>query len=150
MHKLKILVITILSLCALLTAAGGQNTEPDIVGTWIAVDGSGVTFQGETNSIDDGQFVVTIIEQNGPTFLGSFRWSLSQSFGHLHDGTQNTNKSAELFLGTFSSDGVSFVVADYPDTGYWFGRMLDNDTMELLTVESGPFAYAGRWVYKRQ
>ena len=40
-------------------------------------------------------------------------------------------------------------MADSPDTGYWFGRLLDDGSMELRYVESGPRAAAGYSVMRR-
>ncbi len=146
----RVLIVVLLAFLPTLAGANGHAGVPDILGTWTATEGTGLTYQGKTTSTDNGHFEITIIEQKGPTFVGFFRWSLTKEFDHLHDGTRRTNRAAEMFLGVFSGDGKSFIVADHPDTGYWSGRMLDNDTMELLTVESGPHAFVGRWIYERQ
>ena len=144
------MIIILLALFPPLAFANGHNVMSDILGTWVAFEGTGLTYKGKTMSADNGHFEITIIEQQGPTFVGFFRWSLSKGFDHLRDGTRRTSQAAEMFLGVFSGDGESFMVADHPDTGYWSGRMLDDDTMETLTVESGPHAFVGRWIYKRQ
>lgn len=126
-----------------------QSDFPNIVGTWAIASGTVITHDGKILSLTDmpaGDVVITV--QEGPVFRGAYRWQHPEGT-ELNDGETTTNRAEEAFIGVFSGDGVSFTMADTPDTAYWFGRLTDDGGMELQYIESGPHAAAGYSVMRR-
>ena len=126
-----------------------QSQFPNIVGTWEIASGSVITHDGKVLSLTDmpaGDVVIWMLD--GPVFRGAYRGDLPYGT-ELHDGEKTTNRAEEAFIGVFSGDGVSFTMADTPDTAYWFGRLTDDGGMELRYIESGPNAAAGYSVMRR-
>jgi len=147
---LKRTLLTISLLLLIGSGANGQETPPNLVGVWHPVDGMLITYQGDVLPMGgDPSWEVEIISQEGPVFSGTYRWSHPESV-ELHDGESVTNMAEEAFLGVFSGDDVSFVMADTPDVAYWFGQVLAEDRIELRYIESGPHAAAGVSVLERR
>ncbi|MEM7694245.1 MAG: hypothetical protein AAF318_07325 [Pseudomonadota bacterium] len=129
--------------------ANAQSAFPNMVGTWGIISGQVITHEGKVLSLSDMPGGEVIVEaQTGPTFRGIYRWEHPEETV-LHDGEDTTNAAEEAFLGVFSANGRTFVLADTPDRGYWFGEFLENGDVVLRYVESGPFAAAGYSVMRR-
>jgi len=133
--------------------AVAQDTIPDILGFWDGVEQSGVAFDDrsgwdEPTSVNEFE----ILEQTGHAFSGVWRWSLIPETltrtGFID--SEEAIGAEEVLLGVFSGDGVSFVIAEHPDAGYIFGRMIDANRMEIMYVEAGEFALAMRHVFERR
>ncbi|MCP4383393.1 MAG: hypothetical protein GY798_18565 [Hyphomicrobiales bacterium] len=133
-----------------LTAALAQNSEPNLVGTWVYVEGDGITYKGKSEVKPEIEVIFDIEEQHGRVFKGTYSWSFPDTHGHLHDGTKHTNASTTGIVGVIGIDGTTLTIADHPDTGYHFGSMVDADTIEFVSVESGPQAVAAYGLLKRQ
>lgn len=152
---------TILAVCgmlAVLSAPGAlaQSTVPDIVGHWDAIEDNGADHDGdlwnEKASPDQtGSIIIEIAKQSGHAFNGTFRWSFpGVTDPATHDGTQHTNQANEAIFGVFTGDGASFVIVEHPDTGMMFGRILDDNRLEVVMVESGEHAFASRTIFERR
>lgn len=156
-----VILRTILAVCGMLAvlsapSALAQSTVPDMVGHWDAIEQNGAGHDGNMWNEKAGpdqtaSIVLEIAEQTGYAFIGTLRWSFPDVTDPAsHDGTQHTNQANEAMLGVFSGDGASFAIAEHPDTGVRFGRMLDDNRLEIVTVESGEHAFATRTVYVRR
>lgn len=131
--------------------AFAQSTIPNIVGLWDSVEDSGAIYGGRMWDEATGDVEIEITEQTGHAFIGTLRWSFPQADDpRTHDGTEISNQSSEDLLGVFTGDGASFVIVEHPDAGIMFGRVLDNNRLEIVYAESGEHAAVNRAVYQRQ
>ncbi|MEO1224626.1 MAG: hypothetical protein AAFX92_10390 [Pseudomonadota bacterium] len=143
------LLLGLLALMATMCLANAQDTIPDITGVWQTASGQILTHEGEVldlTAMPSGDIVIEM--QEGPLFFGFYRWHHPDGT-RLDDGVAETNRAEETMLGVFASDGRSFIMADTPDQGYWFGIVLDENRIELRYLESGPFAAAGTSIMER-
>lgn len=125
--------------------------EPDLTGTWVGVSGVKRTTGGDDVMIGDSStLVITIASQNGAVLSGSYSWEHPETMQDMHDGEKVTHRSEETFVGVIHHDGKTITLADHPDTSYLSGALVDANTMELVIVESGPYAIAGRMTVARQ
>lgn len=131
--------------------AFAQSTVPNITGVWHTVESSGAVYGGQMWDEASGEVDIEITEQMGYAFTGHLHWSFPDVENpRTHDGAAVSNQSSEDLLGVFSGDGASFVIAEHPDTGVMFGRVLDDNRLEIIYAESGEYAIVGRSVYQRQ
>ena len=143
---------TLLGLLAILAATGlasAQDTTPDITGVWQTASGRVLTHEGAVLDLEhmpSGHLVIEM--QEGALFRGYYHWDHPEGT-RLDDGEAETNRARETMLGVFAGDGHSFIMADTPDQGYWFGIVLGENRIELRYVESGPFAVAGTSIMER-
>ncbi|MEM7444420.1 MAG: hypothetical protein AAF414_13930 [Pseudomonadota bacterium] len=146
---MKRLMLTFFAFMAMSGAAIAQDTIPDITGVWVPTSGQIITREGALLSLTDMPRNEVVIEmQDGALFRGLYRWHHPEGT-RLDDGETETHMAEEMLLGVFGGDGRSFIIADTPDNGYWFGAVLDDDHIELRYVESGPHAVAGTSVIER-
>ncbi|MCP3952945.1 MAG: hypothetical protein GY697_12125 [Desulfobacterales bacterium] len=142
--------VSILLIILPLTGATAQVYQPNLVGEWLFVENDGISYKGKAEGGGDTRLVLNIKEQHGRLFKGTFSWLLSENNDHLHDGTKYTHKSTEDIIGVIGYDGTTLTIAEHPDTGYQFGKLIDENTLELVLVESGPHAIAAYALAKRQ
>ena len=143
------LLLGLLAVLATTGLARAQEPIPDITGVWQTMSGQILTHEGEVldlTAMPAGDIVIEM--QEGPLFRGYYRWHHPDGT-QLDDGVAETNRAQETMLGTFAGDGRSFIMADTPDRGYWFGIVLDENRIELRYVESGPFAAASSAIMER-
>ncbi|MEM7443524.1 MAG: hypothetical protein AAF414_09375 [Pseudomonadota bacterium] len=136
------------------SVALAQSTVPNIVGHWDAVAGSGAIYGGElfdSPAGPSGTVFIEITGQTGYAFVGTYNWDTPSDEEPLtHDGTEHTHQASEDIVGVFRGDGASFVMAEHPDTGMMFGRMLDDHRLEVIVAESEEHAIVIREVYERR
>jgi hypothetical protein len=146
-------ILTAFSLLAILFSpvALAQSTVPDIVGQWDAVEGSHAIFTGEMGNEMAGTIEIDVAAQLGYAFNGTLSWSrFDPEDPPTHDGTEQTPEAVEDIMGVFTGDGASFIIVEHPDTGMMFGRILDDDRLEIIIAESGEYALASRHVFVRR
>ena len=56
----------------------------------------------------------------------------------------------EAFIGVIAADGTGFHVAEVGDPGWYDGRIIDSDTIEITYVESGTVPVLHRTTLQRQ
>lgn len=130
-------------------AASAQSEIPNITGAWQIVSGDVITHDGKVLPLlemPSGELVIEM--QKGPVFRGAYKWHHPEGTA-LDDGQDVAHRADEAFVGVFAGDGQNFILADTPDTGYWFGQMKPNGQMELRYVESGPYGAAGYSIMQR-
>ncbi|MEM1153178.1 MAG: hypothetical protein AAGI44_03500 [Pseudomonadota bacterium] len=144
--------ITVTFLCfAILFSFPAAAEGPNLTGTWVGVSGVIRTTGGNDMMVGDtSTVVITIASQNGPVFSGTYGWVHPETMQDMHDGDKITHESEETFVGVTHHDGKTITLADYPDTGFFKGALVDADTMGLVIYESGPYAIAGRITFARQ
>lgn len=131
--------------------AFAQSTIPNIVGLWDSVEDSGAIYGGQMWDEATGDVEIEITGQTGHAFTGTLSWSFPQADDpRTHDGTEISNESSEDLLGVFTGDGASFVIVEHPDAGIMFGRVLDDNRLEIIYAESGEHAAVNRAVYHRR
>ena len=143
------LLLGFLALLATTSFATAQDTIPDITGVWQTASGRVLTHEGDVldlAAMPSGDVVIEM--QAGPLFRGYYLWHHPEGT-RLDDGATETHRAQETMLGVFAGDGRSFIMADTPDQGYWFGIVLDENRIELRYVESGPDAAAGTSIMER-
>lgn len=138
-------LIVIVSLFALVSAAASQSL-PTLVGTW-----EGPFRAKLVDGITTGQFVLIIDEQDGELFSGRKVINRDDNHGGLVTANNERVRNAdEKFIGVISADGSSFYLAEAGDPGWYSGRIMDGDTIELTYVESGEVPIVHRTTVTRQ
>lgn len=123
---------------------------PDLTGTWVAVDGAIHHWHGKAVEVAKGghQMRIEIDEQNGALLSATMIYANPPDV-NAHDGSTLTTEAQEKLVGVIGWNGKTVTFVDTPDTGYQHITLVDNDTMEMIFVESGEFALAGRVILKR-
>ena len=125
--------------------------ETDLTGLWKVVSGKIRTSSGETLTIGEDSTTEFVFEnQDGPVFSGNYSWVHPEDLEDFHNGVEITNRAEEDFVGIIHPDGVTFTIADHPDTGLATGRIVDDNTIELVGYEAGEFAYVSFSVLVRE
>ena len=93
---------------------------------------------------------LTIESQNGAVFSGTYGWKHPEAMQEMHDGKEVTHTSVEDLIGVVHADGRTVTLVDHPDTGMFLGQLIDDNTIEIVIYESGPYAIAGRLTLVRQ
>lgn len=123
---------------------------PDLTGTWVAVDGAIHHWHGKPVEVakNGHEMRIEINEQIGALLSAVMIYTNPPEI-NAHDGTMLTTEAQEKLIGVIGWNGKSVTFVDTPDTGFEHITLVDNDTMEMIFVESGEFALAGRVILKR-
>jgi len=123
--------------------AAAQDGSEDLVGTWTMTDAKGRSWNGATISRDTFKsFELEITEQDGPVFSGKLRWQFIDDQHQLDDGKQVTSTSEEDVLAVRDFDGT-YIMVEHPDTSTHRLKIIDANTLEMISYEGGPGAAAG-------
>ena len=142
---MRALVIVLSFILASITPSVANDAPPNLVGVWKTVSGVGLTGGGDSFKFGEGSSAeLEIIKQDGPVFSGVYRWSHPADVDTMDDGEKRTNTAEEAFIGVIDWDNKSLLFVDHPDTTYWFGRLVNAKTIELVVGESGPNAVVSR------
>lgn len=119
---------------------------PDMVGTW---QGS---FRAQlVDGVTTGTFTMMIESQDGELFSGQKSVERTDDNSVLISaGGQLVRNTEEAFIGVIAADGASFYVAEVGDPGWYDGRIIDSDTIEVTYVESGTVPVVHRTTLQRQ
>jgi hypothetical protein len=148
--KFKILA-GLLGVSALLAYGVAFAKDPDLRGTWEAVDGVIRTTSGKDMSVGaTSRLSVVIDSQNGAVFSGTYGWKHPETMQEMNDGKEVTHTAVENFIGVLHADRRTVTFVDHPDTGMFLGQLVAEDTIEIVIYESGPYAIAGRLTLVRQ
>jgi len=119
---------------------------PDLIGTW---QGS---FRAQlVDGITTGTMMMTIESQDGELFSGQKSVERTDDNAVLISaGGQLVRNPEETFIGVIAADGASFHVAEVGDPGWYDGRIIDSNTIEITYVESGTVPVVHRTTLHRQ
>lgn len=119
---------------------------PDLVGTW---QGS---FRAQlVDGVTTGTFTMMIESQDDELFSGLKSVERTDENAVLISaGGQLVRNSEEAFIGVIAADGTGFHVAEVGDPGWYDGRIIDSDTIEVTYVESGTVPVVHRTTLQRQ
>ena len=116
---------------------------PDITGDWTCID-QGAAFPGGLSG-PGYQVDMSVDEQQGPVFNGFVYWTedreetpehriASPAFHREEDGVITFR--APIY-GVFALGPGQFAFTESGDPGFHFGRVVDDDTIEFIYLESG-------------
>ncbi len=130
--------------------ATAQDGSEDLLGTWAMTDVVGRSWNGTKISADTFKsFELEITEHDGPVFAGKLRWQFIDDQHQLDDGKQITATSEEDVLAIRDFDGI-YVMVEHPDTSTHRLKIVDADTLEMVSYEGGPGAAAGWARFERK
>ncbi len=123
-------------LFAVWSFAGFAQDMPNLVGTW--------TSQYRAAVHDDGKFEIgeettalVIESQDGEFFVGAAIWEMDEDFTGTSDiGDQEVVGGRDGFIGVIGLDGEEITMAEVEDSGFYRGRLLDENRMMLTYVEA--------------
>lgn len=131
-------------------AALSQQAAEDLVGTWVITEVFGRTWDGEPLSTDTiASIELEIVDFDGVTFGGIYRWQLSSDSLNLDDGQGVATSAEETVLGVRDFDGT-FIMVDALDDSIFRLWFTNETTMEVVAYEAGPHAVVSRMVFERQ
>lgn len=143
------LIVTVLSTSFAEHAARADDL-PDLVGSWVAVDGQMHFWHGTPLDVaQDGHAMRIDIDEQIGALLSAVMVYTNPSGLHGHDGDELTDDATEKLVGVIDWDGRTILFADTPDIGFHRIVLIDDDTMEMTMLESGEYALAGRILLKR-
>ena len=127
-------------------AADPSESFPNLIGKWIAENTVYLhTGQKTVRSVFD------ITEQNGPHFRGFHRWN------DTHGGKAMATKKgkyisgdSEPIVGVIGFDGKSITIVEKDDLGTLRGKLIDTNTMQMISSEPGDNAMVVRMPLKRK
>lgn len=136
-------------LCSLLVwgpALAQEGALPNLVGTW---KGERTTYfkEGQRQAAEE----LRITEQDGAYFRATKVWEHAekneQPLGHVGEPV---GQASEPMLGVIDFDRETIHMVEDEDWGQFRGRLVDQDTIEGILMESGPYAVIYRVVLKRE
>ena len=101
---------------------------PDLTGTWVMVESSGVR-QGNLGHSEPT--TEPAFDQRGGVWTNTIEEQHDRSFS----GTRTSENHSEMLIGTIGYDGRTIYMVD-EDTEF-FGRLLDDGRMEICALETG-------------
>lgn len=127
-------------------ATSFAQDAPSLVGTWSSTHPAQST-AGFTVIEVEFEFE----EQQGALFNGKYRWRLPPAQGvTMNDGAETGFMGEEDLIGVIDWDNRSVVIVDAADTGHFQGRLINNNTLEMIYFEAGENAAVARGVWVRQ
>ena len=143
-----ILVAAVFVLTSQSSSGQSVGDTPNVMGVWrlVAMDG----IFGDQILTELPSTEVTIDRQEGAVFNGTMAYEVAESEPAFHDGTALTRMASEPFLGVIGWDSRSLTIAERADTSLMVGELLNSETMALVYVEPGEYAFAARMLFVRQ
>lgn len=129
-----------------------QSVVPSLVGTWVTVSGKGVAAHWSGNLSSDVNNVGTLVveEQLEGAFHGTMTWEIDKTQPQYEGKAGLEHSLSETVVGIIDWDNVSVFWADHEDETVYRARLVDENTMEVVVLEAGPHAAAGRAIMTRQ
>jgi len=133
----------LVSLSVVGSTEANADDHPDLVGEWACVD-QGAAFPGGLSG--PGYRVdLSVDEQLGPVFNGHVYWTQSRDETPEHEiSSPNVVQDEDGTLtfrapiyGVFALGPGQFAFTESGDPGYHFGRVIDEETIEFVYLESG-------------
>ena len=130
--------------------AAAQDGSEDLIGTWTMTDAVGRSWNGSKISPETFKsFELEITEHDGPVFSGKLRWQFLDDRHQMDDGKQVTSTSEEDVLAIRDFDGT-YIMVEHPDTSTHRLKLVDANTLEMISYEGGPGAAAGWSRFERE
>ena len=130
--------------------AAAEGPDESLVGTWVMTDTIGQSWTGSKITAGSFEtFQLEITEHDGPIFAGKLRWRLTHDQHQLDDGEGETAASEETVFAVRDFDGV-YVVVEHPDQSIHRLKIVDADTLEMMSYETGPGAAVGFATFRRR
>ncbi|MDD7909924.1 MULTISPECIES: hypothetical protein [Pseudovibrio] len=123
---------------------------PSLTGFWTAVKLEALYWHRDQTNEETAHFSLEIEEQNGALLEGMVHWDNDATKGPGHDGSSETRKARQPFIGVLGYDGRSLTLVQHPDSGRLEGRFLNADSLELVYSEAGRHAVVARYLLVRQ
>jgi hypothetical protein len=124
--------------------AMAQDAIPDLRGIW-AGDYKLMRWNGEAEGVMQFRF----IEQDGPLVKAEKSWQIKPGGTPGSVGGKLVTDAVEPMVGVIDFDGERFFLTEQGDGGVYTGRLVDDDTMEILYFEAGDTATAYRMTMRR-
>ncbi|MEM7442973.1 MAG: hypothetical protein AAF414_06555 [Pseudomonadota bacterium] len=133
--------------------SSGQTSQassdvPDIQGVWRLATSEGIFGDQVLSETPSTEIIIDM--QEGAVFSGRLEYEVAGDQPEFHDGSALTRMASEPILGVIGWDGRSLTIAERADTSLLSGELLNSETMALIYVEPGEFAFAARMLLVRQ
>jgi hypothetical protein len=141
-------LLLVLSLGSYPTISAQEGSEiPDLKGTWVSEQDSGIRIDKapDAQEVDPLAYHSEGPAKNAVTITMKIDFQDGASFS----GTRGNEMHTETLVGAISSDNESLYMTD--EDGFLFGKLLTNDKMEVIYLESGDYAQVVVWaIYNRE
>ena len=142
-------LFAVLLLVGLPSPALTKSPAPNLVGTWVSnkdevAHGSGAV---KNNSNSTGTLVVE--EQSGAAFRGTMSWASERRGPKLKGTADVQHQETKTIVGIIDWDAVTVYWADQGDNTTYRARLIKKDTMQVIALETGDHAVAGRFIMVR-
>ena len=137
-----------LLICDMAVAGEKGAPVPNLLGTWISKSHKVFYVKGSMQAVRE----VRITEPDGYFFRGydSRTHNGKRKVGLGEVGGKIVKKASEPIVGVVAFDGKTIYISEQGDWGRYYARLVGEDTMEVIKVESGPAALANRFVLTRK
>lgn len=149
MHYIQRLVASLL-LTAMPALAQAQSEAPDMVGTWVSVEGEIGHWSGTLRPLGETIATLEVEAQVGGVFRGTIIYDNDESGPEFEGRDGIRHLLVEPVLGVVDWDGETIVVVDRWDQTIHRGRLVDANTMEVIAYEAGDYAVVNRMILVRQ
>ena len=139
-----------LLLTAMPALAQAQTEAPDLVGTWVSVEGEIGHWSGTLRPLEETVATLEVEAQLGGVFRGTITYDNDESGPEFEGRDGIRHRLVEPVLGVVDWDGQTIVVVDQWDETIHRGRLVDANTMEVIAYEAGDYAVVNRMILVRQ